>query len=358
MKSPTPSRSPSKSPTTSESPSKSSYPKQRLTPQSVLEIFACRPSRSDADQTFIPSSALSHSVADQFKIGQRTIRDIWNRRAWASITLPFWTPAELAAHPDTCHMLDGDKKVLPVKNRSQGRPRGAKGTVSRKKRAISASASDSQTSVATNRAFALAEGRTDFTKDTKELDVAHDHDEEVQTGMHEQQQVLSTGFAMVPPQQFKAPSQAPRELARSLLFDSLLPSSSSSALSLPFSSSQPQAGSPSSSAFAHLPPHLFPLLNALLASSSAQNSSPQRPFSSYSNPSSLFHPPADIHALASSAPLLHMPSASQSSAPSSSASAFHSSFPLPVGSLAPYPAVQPQADGSYLLPYWAKVLGQ
>lgn len=379
-----------KSPTSDKPPS---YPKERLTPESVLEIFALRPVRSELDQKFIPSTALSNSVADHFNIGDRTIRDIWNRRAWASVTMPFWTRAELAADPKTSETVQGDEKVVPVKNRSQGRPRGAKDTVHRTKRSTNPSSSDPQTFI--EPAASPQPGLTTFT---------------VKNEINgQQQQALRNSLVMDWQTSPFLQQSYQTEVVRPVLFDSVLPSSSNSAWSAPFSSSLPfsssglQSGSSpspqSSSASPSFPAHLLPLLSALL-SNSAPSSSTQLPFSPASSSASLFTQPTQSFNANTLSSLYNQPaqafdansllfnnmsSATQSSAgtplasscaasslASSYASSSLSSFSSPSSSLSSFPLLSLQAaqyqtalppasacNGNFtLLPYWAKVLGQ
>eukprot|EP00961_Rhodomonas_salina_P281440 3802680-Rhodomonas_salina.2 len=162
-----------------------------LTPDSALQIFALRPGRSEDDQTFVPSTRLSHAIANHFDIGDRTIRDIWNRRVWARVTMPFWTQAERASDPRTCSTLNAGEKVVPAKSRSQGRPRGARDTVRRSKGSTSTSSSEPQTSVATEEASTLPMLPTDSTVENvpAALDAAHAYQEDAQTSTsHEQQE--------------------------------------------------------------------------------------------------------------------------------------------------------------------------
>eukprot|EP00961_Rhodomonas_salina_P214560 2897756-Rhodomonas_salina.4 len=71
--------------------------KPRLSTAAVMQIYAVRPARSPQDQTFVPCTAFTHEVALHFDICDRTVRDIWNRRAWRQTTRPAWSPEEIAA---------------------------------------------------------------------------------------------------------------------------------------------------------------------------------------------------------------------------------------------------------------------
>lgn len=51
-----------------------------LTPAAVLHIATHRPPRMRR------SYALSLRLSRQFRVSQRAIRDVWNRRTWASLT--------------------------------------------------------------------------------------------------------------------------------------------------------------------------------------------------------------------------------------------------------------------------------
>eukprot|EP00961_Rhodomonas_salina_P245632 3318985-Rhodomonas_salina.1 len=62
-----------------------------LNEQSVLAIFADRPRRGSG----APASDVCHALAAKYKVSKKTIRDIWNRRSWVSLT------AQICSAPDT-----------------------------------------------------------------------------------------------------------------------------------------------------------------------------------------------------------------------------------------------------------------
>jgi len=99
----------------------------KLTASEALEIYSLRPARKQGDQTYLPSSTISNSLASRFNVGERTIRDIWNRRSWREITRPLWTLSELAADPETSAMIQPSvlQSVVPAQPRKPGRPKAA-----------------------------------------------------------------------------------------------------------------------------------------------------------------------------------------------------------------------------------------
>ena len=99
----------------------------KLTASEALEIYSLRPARKQGDQTYLPSSTISNSLASRFNVGERTIRDIWNRRSWREITRPLWTLSELAADPETSAMIRPSvlQSVVPAQPRKPGRPKAA-----------------------------------------------------------------------------------------------------------------------------------------------------------------------------------------------------------------------------------------
>lgn len=99
--------------------------KAKLSATDALEIFSVRPARKEGDQTYVPSSTISYTLADRFNVGERTIRDIWNRRSWRDVTRPLWTLSELAADPATSGLMQKSvlEQVMPAQPRKPGRPK-------------------------------------------------------------------------------------------------------------------------------------------------------------------------------------------------------------------------------------------
>eukprot|EP00961_Rhodomonas_salina_P273190 3691264-Rhodomonas_salina.1 len=56
-----------------------------LNSRSVLAIFADRPRR----ESRIPASDVCNALASKYKVSKKTIRDIWNRNSWHSLTESF-----------------------------------------------------------------------------------------------------------------------------------------------------------------------------------------------------------------------------------------------------------------------------
>eukprot|EP00961_Rhodomonas_salina_P036353 488722-Rhodomonas_salina.1 len=104
-----------------------------LTQHAVLELFKQRPQRSE-DGQFVPSTACSKALAKQFKIADKTIRDIWNRRSWAKVTRPLWTEAEILGAGIEANVCNDEASITAAKTRGPGRPKGAKDTVTRRKK--------------------------------------------------------------------------------------------------------------------------------------------------------------------------------------------------------------------------------
>eukprot|EP00961_Rhodomonas_salina_P234813 3173600-Rhodomonas_salina.1 len=114
--------------------------RSRLQLQEVQQIYAARPPRSQDDQTFIPSTHLSRQLALQFNIGERSVREIWNRRKWrehphaacetdayppGTVTRPLWSDQERIAEEITNSPLSAslDPSLAPARTRKPGRPR-------------------------------------------------------------------------------------------------------------------------------------------------------------------------------------------------------------------------------------------
>eukprot|EP00961_Rhodomonas_salina_P267726 3617304-Rhodomonas_salina.1 len=95
----------------------------------VAEIFLQRPSRGmdvDGKNTFKVEDAASPTLLGlKYGVSSKTIRDIWNRNTWHSVTRPLWNAAEMAAEGDK---ING---VVAAEKRKQGRPKGSKDAVKR-----------------------------------------------------------------------------------------------------------------------------------------------------------------------------------------------------------------------------------
>jgi hypothetical protein len=110
----------------------------------VVSIFVQRPSRSldsEGKNTFKTDESISPTIlAMEYGVSSKTIRDIWNRNTWHSVTRPYWNEAELAAEGEK---IEG---VVAAEKRKLGRPKGSKDAVPRlrnlKRRDISASVSN------------------------------------------------------------------------------------------------------------------------------------------------------------------------------------------------------------------------
>lgn len=110
----------------------------------VVSIFVQRPSRSldsEGKNTFRTDESISPTIlATEYGVSSKTIRDIWNRNTWHSVTRPYWNEAELAAEGEK---IEG---VVAAEKRKLGRPKGSKDAIPRmrnlKRRDISASVSN------------------------------------------------------------------------------------------------------------------------------------------------------------------------------------------------------------------------
>lgn len=130
----------SKTETPSSSASSGVKPQRKqkafLCEQDVLQIYSNRPLR-DEDGTFLPSTSRSKELADMYKVSDKTVRDIWNRRSWGKVTRPLWSEAEVAAVQSQERSLlsssSQDKSIVLARTRAPGRPRGSHDTVKRRK---------------------------------------------------------------------------------------------------------------------------------------------------------------------------------------------------------------------------------
>lgn len=107
-----------------------------LTEEAAREIFSRRPQYAldkSGQYTFQSQSSESPTIiGSKYKVSSRTVRDIWNRKAWARITRPDWTPGEVAASEESTNAKDA--AVIPVQIRKRGRPCGSKDAFPRTKR--------------------------------------------------------------------------------------------------------------------------------------------------------------------------------------------------------------------------------
>jgi len=104
----------------------------KLTEKQAREIFAQRPGRAldtQGQYTFQTLNSESPTIVGQrYNIASRTVRDVWNRKAWVLATRPDWTPEEIAAS-EVCNEdaeVADNAAVIPAVMRKRGRPCGAK----------------------------------------------------------------------------------------------------------------------------------------------------------------------------------------------------------------------------------------
>eukprot|EP00961_Rhodomonas_salina_P145248 1954768-Rhodomonas_salina.2 len=119
----------------------------KLTEKQAREIFAQRPGRAldtQGQYTFQTLNSESPTIVGQrYNIASRTVRNVWNRKAWVLATRPDWTPEEIAAS-EVCNEdaeVADNAAVIPAVMRKRGRPCGAKNAFPRIKRRFG-SASD------------------------------------------------------------------------------------------------------------------------------------------------------------------------------------------------------------------------
>eukprot|EP00960_Hanusia_phi_P014780 437846-Hanusia_phi.AAC.2 len=86
-----------------------------LTADIALKIYSSR----NSDKLF--KTAESTVIARHFGISSKAVRDIWDRRTWAHVTMPLWTDEEKADYES-------------MNKRAPGRPVGAKDSRPRKRR--------------------------------------------------------------------------------------------------------------------------------------------------------------------------------------------------------------------------------
>lgn len=109
-----------------------------LTEAQAVEVFKLRPAvRSER-------ASLCAELAEKFGITTTAIRHIWDRRTWVWTNMPHWTEAEMAASlaEGVCECCRKNKisKIedtcsdCPL-NRKRGRPRGARDTYRRQRKA-------------------------------------------------------------------------------------------------------------------------------------------------------------------------------------------------------------------------------
>lgn len=110
-----------------------------LTEAQATEVFKLRPAiRTDR-------AALCAELAERYRITTTAIRHIWDRRTWIWTNMPHWTQDEMAASLaegvcDVCRLNKIEKvedtcENCPL-NRKRGRPRGARDTYRRQRKAL------------------------------------------------------------------------------------------------------------------------------------------------------------------------------------------------------------------------------
>jgi len=70
--------------------------KRQLTPARALEIFMLRPQLKNPGQLRRSSMVHCKTIAPQFGVSPKTVREIWAGRAWARATRKEWTKEEIA----------------------------------------------------------------------------------------------------------------------------------------------------------------------------------------------------------------------------------------------------------------------
>jgi len=70
--------------------------KRQLTPVRALEIFMLRPQLKNPGQLRRGSMVHCKTIAPQFGVSPKTVREIWAGRAWARATRKEWTKEEIA----------------------------------------------------------------------------------------------------------------------------------------------------------------------------------------------------------------------------------------------------------------------
>ena len=109
-----------------------------LTEDQAVEVFKMRPAvRSER-------ASLCAELAEKYGVTTTAIRHIWDRRTWVWTNMPQWTEAEMAASLaegmcDTCrknkiNKIEDTCGECPL-NRKRGRPRGARDTYRRQRKA-------------------------------------------------------------------------------------------------------------------------------------------------------------------------------------------------------------------------------
>ncbi|EKX41550.1 hypothetical protein GUITHDRAFT_141817 [Guillardia theta CCMP2712] len=64
---------------------------QTLTAKDAVEIYSKRPAIVSA---VLMNGTHAAKFAKAYHVATNTIRDIWNRRSWVTVTYPYWTPEE------------------------------------------------------------------------------------------------------------------------------------------------------------------------------------------------------------------------------------------------------------------------
>mmetsp|Transcript_26540 Transcript_26540/g.62736 ORF Transcript_26540/g.62736 Transcript_26540/m.62736 type:complete len:281 (-) Transcript_26540:306-1148(-) len=98
-----------------------------LNKPAALQIYQLRPMRSELDGEFIKITVPSSTLAKLHNVSEKTIRELWNRRCWTSVTRPLWSEAELLAESQSKAAAEASfsvaGNVIPAKTRARGRPR-------------------------------------------------------------------------------------------------------------------------------------------------------------------------------------------------------------------------------------------
>lgn len=109
-----------------------------LTEDQAVEVFKLRPAQRSE------RASLCAELAERYGVTTTAIRHIWDRRTWVWTNMPHWTEAEMAASLsegvcDTCrknkiNKIEDTCGDCPL-NRKRGRPRGARDTYRRQRKA-------------------------------------------------------------------------------------------------------------------------------------------------------------------------------------------------------------------------------
>eukprot|EP00961_Rhodomonas_salina_P211037 2850024-Rhodomonas_salina.2 len=75
-----------------------------LNEKSVLEIFAIRPRPSPVTGGFPANPIKSRALALQYKVSNKTVRDIWKRKSWLKLTEPFCDESQEGSSSSAVHV--------------------------------------------------------------------------------------------------------------------------------------------------------------------------------------------------------------------------------------------------------------